>query len=244
MPQSAGVDCGKFLNYRRSVGLEILYKDKNLIAVYKPSGLPSQSDTTGDEDALTLASRELILLGENKELWLVHRLDRVVGGILVFARNKKYAALLSSLVSDRGIKKEYLAVVDGEAEGGVLRDYLYKDSAKGKAFVVDSQRKGVKEAELEYERLFRIEADKGVKTLVRIDLHTGRFHQIRVQFSSRGTPISGDGKYGSRDSVAKTPALFAYRLSFTADGKDYQFTKLPCASEYPWSLFDFDILGE
>ena len=153
--------------------LEILYKDKNLIAVYKPSGMPSQSDTTRDGDAMTLTSQALRLIGEREELWLVHRLDRVVGGILVFARNKKYAAILSSLVSDRGMRKEYLAVVDGEAEGGLLKDYLYKDSAKGKAFVVDSKRVGVKEAELEYERLFRTETEKGVKTLVKIDLHTG-----------------------------------------------------------------------
>lgn len=224
--------------------MEILYKDKNLIAVYKPSGLPSQSDTSGDEDALNLTAQNLRLLGECADLWLVHRLDRVVGGILVFARNKKYAAILSGLVSDRGMRKEYLAVIDGEAEGGLLRDYLYKDSAKGKAFVVGSKRVGVKEAELEYERLSRTETEKGIKTLVRIDLHTGRFHQIRVQFSSRGTPISGDGKYGSRDSLPKTPALFAYRLSFSIQGKKYEFTKLPCVSEYPWSLFDFDGVGE
>ena len=224
--------------------MEILYKDKNLIAVYKPSGLPSQSDTTGDKDALTLTAEKLRLLGECADLWLVHRLDRVVGGILVFARNKKYAALLSSLVSDRGMKKEYLAVIDGVGEGGMLRDYLYKDSAKGKAFVVDRKRAGVKEAVLEYERLNSKETEKGIKTLVRVDLHTGRFHQIRAQLSSRGTPISGDGKYGSRDSIPKTPALFAFRLSFEAEGKKYGFVKLPCASEYPWSLFNIDFFGE
>lgn len=224
--------------------MEILYKDKNLVAVYKPAGIPSQSDTTGDGDALSLTSQELVLSGEGGELWLVHRLDRVVGGILVFARNKKYAAKLSALVSDRGMRKEYLAVIDAEAEGGVLRDYLFKDSAKGKAFVVDRKRNGVKEAELEYERILRKETELGVKTLVKIELHTGRFHQIRAQFSSRGMTISGDGKYGSRDPLPKMPALFAYRLSFDVDGKSYCLTKLPCSSEYPWSLFDFDLLGD
>lgn len=217
--------------------MEIIYKDKNLVAVYKPAGIPSQSDNSGDKDALSWASDILSSNGENSKLWLIHRLDRVVGGILVFARNKKYAAILSALAAERGMKKEYLAVADGKPEGGIYKDFLYKDAAKGKAFIVDKERVGVKSAELECFPLACTETEKGAKSLVRIELHTGRFHQIRAQLAARHTPITLDKKYGSRDTGVGTPALFAFRLSFEAEGKEYSFFRLP-ESCYPWTLFD------
>lgn len=217
--------------------MQIIFKDKNLVAVNKSAGIPSQKDPTGDADAMTLAGQILRTEGERDALWLVHRLDRVVGGVLVFARNKSAAAELSERVADKTAVKEYLAVVEGIAGGGVLEDLLYKDARQGKAFVVDSKREGVKEARLEYTPICNTETEKGVRTLVRIRLLTGRFHQIRAQFSSRGHSISGDGKYGSHDNRAKTPALFACRMAFECSGKHYDITAMPDVSAYPWNLF-------
>ena len=218
--------------------MEILYKDKNLIAINKPAGIPVQPDPTSDKDAMSLCTEILSSQGESGALWLVHRLDRVVGGTVVFARNKRTAAALSELFSAQSTEKEYLAIVEGRAEGGVLEDFLYKDAAKGKAFVVDRKRAGVKEAKLEYTPIATADTERGVYTLVRVRLHTGRFHQIRAQLSSRGMPIVGDGKYGSHDNRAKMPALFSRRLSFTLGGKSYDIKKSPDIESYPWSLFD------
>jgi len=221
--------------------MEILYKDKNLIAVYKEAGTPSQPDLSEDADAMTLCSAQLAEEGEkNTELFLVHRLDRVVGGVLVFARNKKYAAILSEAISNRSAEKEYLAVVEGDAFGGTLTDFIYKDQRAGKAFVVDRKRAGVKEASLEYSPIDKKKIGETTLTLVRIKLHTGRFHQIRVQFSSRKMPIVGDGKYGSRDKTARLPALFAFRFSLKLPIAKYEFEKMPNQENYPWSLFNYD----
>ena len=220
--------------------MNIIYKDNNLVVINKPAGMPVQSDLSGDEDAMTALSKELSSIGEPSALWLVHRLDRVVGGAVAFARNKKYAAILSELVSGTGMKKEYLAVVEGRAEGGEMRDLLYKDAARGKAFVVDRKRGGVKEALLEYKPLESVESERGVYTLVRVRLHTGRFHQIRAQFSSRAMPIVGDGKYGSHDNRAKMPALFSACVAFTVGNKTVDAKALPDITSYPWSLFSED----
>lgn len=219
--------------------MEILYKNKELVAVYKPAGVPSQSDLTGDLDAMALASQKLAELGEANQLWLVHRLDRVVGGVLVFARSKDVAACLSAFVGGVGMKKEYLAVVHGEAPGGHLLDYVYKDARQGKAFVVKEGKSGAKKAELEYTPIACAQTDKGILTLVRITLFTGRFHQIRVQLSSRGMSIVGDGKYGSHDNRAKMPALFASGLEFTYKKELFSISRLPDTEAYPWTLFDW-----
>ena len=142
------------------------------------------------------------------------------------------------MVGGNGMSKEYFAVVEGECSDGEMRDYIFKDSQKGKAFVVSGERRGAKHASLEYKVLGKCETDRGVRSLVRIKLHTGRFHQIRVQFSSRGLPLSGDGKYGSHDNRAKMPALFSCGLGFTLNNKSISAKALPPISEYPWSLFD------
>ena len=157
--------------------------------------------------------------------------------MVVYAANKKYAAILSELVAGREMVKEYLAVTEGSAPGGIMKDYLYKDAAKGKAFVVSTERRGVKEAVLEYEPISEVVTERGVRTLVKVRLHTGRFHQIRVQFASRGLSLVGDGKYGSRDGVAHTPALFASRLEFGYINRTLEIKALPDIKEYPWSLF-------
>lgn len=217
--------------------IEILKKTKDLLFIYKPSGIPSQKDPSGDDDALTLASRALFSLGESGELWLIHRLDRTVGGILVFARNKSCASELSRMVSGNEIEKSYLAVTEGFIEDGVLTDYLYHDKRAGRALISSPERKDAKFAELALENI----ADKGGRYLVGIRLTTGRFHQIRAQLSSRGAAIVGDGKYGSRDFSTRTPALFAYKLSLSYQGEEYTVTRLPDTSNYPWSNFATDL---
>ena len=216
---------------------EIVYKSKNAVVAYKPAGIPSQPDPSGDSDAMTLTSQALGELGESTLLYPINRLDRVVSGLIVFARNKKSAAALSALASGEGMGKTYLAVIEGEISDGVLRDCLYKDARIGKAFVVDRKRAGVKEAVLEAETLDTVTVEGGVRSLVKIKLHTGRFHQIRAQLSSRGASIVGDGKYGSRDKGARMPALAAVSLSFTLEGEKIEAVRLPDLNSYPWSLF-------
>jgi len=217
--------------------VEIIFKDKNLIAVKKPAGMPTQPDPTGDVDLMTATAEMLLEKGERNSLWLVHRLDRVVGGVVVFARSKAAAARLSQIVAEHEANKEYLAVVHGECRGGLYEDYLFKDTKKSKSFVVDRERQGVKLARLECHPVSSVTTERGVYTLVKVRLFTGRFHQIRVQLSHRSNSIVGDGKYGSRDNRAKMPALFSSGLAFTMDGVEYVLRSAPDKSEYPWSLF-------
>lgn len=217
--------------------VEILFKNKDVVIISKKAGVGSQSDLSGDKDALTYTKEILLDMGERADLWLVHRLDRVVGGLLVFARNKDSAAKLSAIISEEKLEKGYLAVVEGSVCSGTLSDYLFKDARLSKAFVVKSERKGAKYAELEYEALAEYSGEKGVYTLVSVKLKTGRFHQIRAQFASRGTPLVGDGKYGSRDNRAKMPALFSNAISFNLGKEKIEANKLPDTSVYPWSLF-------
>lgn len=217
--------------------IEILYKSKNAVVIYKSPGIPSQSDPSGDPDAMTLTSEALREKGENQNLWLIHRLDRVVGGLLVFARNKKYAAILSEYVRDRLLTKEYYAVVEGDAAGDTLENFLYKDARAGKSFVIDKERGGAKLARLSYRALKTVETEKGSKTLVYVTLDTGRYHQIRAQLSHVGHPICGDGKYGSHDNKAKQVALLASHLAIDIPGEQIDVRRLPDLDTYPWSLF-------
>ena len=218
--------------------VEILYKSENAIVIYKSHGTPSQPDPSGSPDAMSEASGLLRDMGENSDLWLIHRLDRSVSGVMIFARNKESAALLSEQVRERQIAKEYLAVVSGTPEEGTLTDYLFKDSRLSKAFVVSSERKGVKRASLDCQRLASITEKGSTLSLVRITLHTGRFHQIRAQLSSRACPILGDKKYGSRISLKDGIALAAYRLEIDLKDEHIRVTHLPKTDNQPWSLFD------
>jgi 23S rRNA pseudouridine1911/1915/1917 synthase len=145
-----------------------------------------------------------------------------VGGVVVYARTKQSAAALSKAVQEGTMVKEYVALVHGTPlEKGDWTDLLFKDSTKNKVFVVKKERRGVKKARLEFTRL--TESDP---SLVRIRLHTGRSHQIRVQFSSRGFPLVGDHKYGARDE-AKEPMLFSCKLTFPLGKQVMEFEKLP-----------------
>ena len=220
--------------------IEILHKDRDFIVCVKPQGVPSQSDTTCDEDMTSLLQNYLRESGENDDIFVVHRLDRATGGVILYARNKASAAAFSQLVAEKnGFQKEYLAIVSGKPENdcGNMTDYLFKDSAQKKAFVVKSERKGAKLASLEYKLEKRESIGEKTFSLLSIKLHTGRFHQIRAQLSSRGMPICGDGKYGSREK-APNMALWANKLSFTYKGKSYSFEKEPNFSIVPWNLFE------
>lgn len=170
-----------------------------------------------------------------KDIFCVHRLDRDVGGVMVYAKTSSAAAGLSAAITQKSFVKKYLAVVQGQTEAhAALRDLLFHDVRKNKTFVVDRPRKGVKEALLEYETL----KSDGELSLVDITLHTGRSHQIRVQFASRKMPLAGDRKYGSR--FREMPlALWAHSLSFPhpVTGEIMRFEVSP-PSYAPWNKFE------
>ena len=194
--------------------LKIIYEDNHIIVVEKKPNIPSQSDKTGDIDMLTLVKqyiKEKYNKPGNVYVGLVHRLDRPVGGLMVFAKTSKAASRLSNQVREKTIKKQYLAVVDGKFKEnkGMLENYLYKDERNNVSKVVDKNKKVAKLAKLDYEVL-GYKPDKNL-SLVKIDLHTGRHHQIRVQLSNFGHSIFGDQKYGTRGQ-GKQIALWAYNL--------------------------------
>ena len=187
--------------------MEILYSDRDLYVIVKPVGMDSEHEVPA-------------ALGG--EIFPIHRLDLNVGGVMVYARTRQAAAALSKAVQEGAMVKEYVALVHGTPpEEGDWEDFLFKDSRKNKVFAVKKERKGVKYARLEFRRL--TEDDP---SLVHIRLHTGRSHQIRVQFSSRGFPLVGDHKYGARDEET-APQLFSRRITFPFKGKELVFEALP-----------------
>ena len=191
--------------------MEILYSDKNIVVCVKPVGLDSETE-------LPTTLKEQL----GGMLFPIHRLDKNVGGLMVYACTKQAAADLSRAVQEGTMVKEYVAMVHGTPpEKGDWEDLLWKDSKKNKVFVVKRQRAGVKKAQLEFTRL-----SVGETSLVHVRLHTGRSHQIRVQFSSRGFPLVGDHKYGSRDARTE-PMLFSCRITFPYRGKEMVFEKFP-----------------
>ena len=216
--------------------IEILYQDKQLAVCVKPLGVLAQGD--GEKDMIALLKEQL-----GGEIFPVHRLDRNVGGVMVFARHAKAAASLSAQIQQGSFVKRYLAAVQGapSPDSGEMTDLLFKDSRSGKTFVVDRPRKGVKEARLAYRTLDSVEG----KSLVLVRLFTGRTHQIRAQFASRRMPLLGDGKYGSRDRQCNI-ALWSHRVSFThpASGEPMDFGVLPDLHQYPWNVFAIDNLNE
>ena len=195
--------------------LKVLYEDNHIIVVRKDPNIPSQADKTEDLDMLTIIKKylkEKYNKPGNVYLGLVHRLDRPVGGVMVFAKTSKAASRLSNQVREKTFKKKYLAVVDGkfDRENGILEDYLYKDERNNISKVVIPEKKNAKLAKLDYKVL----AYNEVKdlSLVKVNLHTGRHHQIRVQLSNAGHSIFGDQKYGTRGK-GKQIALWAYELT-------------------------------
>ena len=196
--------------------LNVLYEDNQIIVVEKPANIPSQGDKTGDKDMLTIV-KEYIKVKYNKPgnvyLGLVHRLDRPVGGIMVFARTSKSASRLSEEVRNKTFEKHYLAIVNGKMENpkGTLEDYLWKDEKNNTSYVVKETKKNAKKAALDYEVVSYNKEEN--LSLIKIDLHTGRHHQIRVQLSSRGHAIYGDAKYHGRGK-GQGLCLYAYELGF------------------------------
>ena len=218
--------------------IEILYQDKSVIVCIKPVGVLSQAD--GQESMVSLLAAQC-----GGGVYPIHRLDRSVGGVMVFARNSRAAGKLSADIQSGGFVKQYMAAVHGRPQEacGVMKDILFKDSRKNKSFVVNRPRKGTKDASLEYTLIDTTEYKGSDCSLVRIKLHTGRTHQIRVQFASRGMPLMGDGKYGSRENHCDT-ALWSYKITFrnSSYSREMSFEALPDKERYPWNLFDWEKL--
>ena len=209
------------------MSISLLYADPALVVCVKPRGLSSE---TGLPDAL----REQLA---DDTILCVHRLDAAVGGVMVYARSERAAAALSRQIAERTMRKKYLAVVPGRPgeDEAVLRDLLFHDRTKNKSYVVKRKRAGVKEAELSY----RVLESAGGFSLLSVTLYTGRTHQIRVQFASRGLPLAGDVKYGS--AVRDCPiALWSHTLAFRRpdDGRELCFKALP-ERAFPWDAFDY-----
>ena len=196
--------------------MEVLFSDRNIAVIIKPVGLDSEKELP-----------EALRAQLGGEIFPIHRLDKNVGGVMVFARNKSTAAALSKAVQDGAMVKEYCCLVHGTPpEQGDWTDLLFKDSSKNKVFVVKKERKGVKKARLEFIRL--TESDP---SLIHVRLHTGRSHQIRVQFASRGFPLVGDHKYGARDE-SPAPFLYSCQLTFPYQGKMVQYSSRPDWANY------------
>jgi 23S rRNA pseudouridine1911/1915/1917 synthase len=204
-----------------------IFDDEHIVVILKPSGVSSEGGK-GEcvADLLELEEKPLV----------VHRLDKEVSGLMVLAKTQAAAANLSAQIQNGEFKKEYLAVVEGEVvEQGSLSDLLFHDRQKNKTFVVKKERKGVKKASLDFLRLSMLDFEGTPLSKVRIKLHTGRTHQIRVQFGSRRHPVFGDRKYGSK--FKGEFALFSCRLSFkhSKTGERMTFDAEP-ADVIPWNL--------
>ena len=191
--------------------MEILFSDKQIAVCIKPVGADSEQDMPG-----------MLAEALGGQIFALHRLDKNVGGLMVFARSKDAAAALSKAIADGTMIKEYVALVHGTPpESGDWQDLLFKDSRKNKVFVVKRQRAGVKSARLTYCRM-----TAGEQSLVAVRLYTGRSHQIRVQFASRGFPLVGDHKYGST-APETAPMLYSCRLTFPYRGRTVTYEHLP-----------------
>ena len=216
--------------------IKIIYSDGSVVVCVKPAGIPCESANEKAKSLTKILSEQLGV----PYVGMVHRLDQVTEGLMVYSLSDKATGKLSEYIASGQAEKEYLAVVHGvpESPEGEMHDLLYRDSKKNKSFVVDRKRGGVKEALLEYKLLGSAESKYGTLSLVRIKLHTGRTHQIRVQFASRKMPLLGDGKYGARDNGADV-ALLSCRLSFPhpKTGKQMDFSIDPLGG-FPWDLFN------
>lgn len=220
--------------------ISIIFEDNHLLVVEKPVNIPVQKDSSGDLDLLTLLKadiKERYQKPGNVYLGLVHRLDRPVGGVMVFAKTSKAASRLSDSLRRKKFTRQYLAVVRGEVKSNeaTLEHYLVKDQRKNQVYVVDSSVKGAKKAILNYE----VVAKAKEFSFLAIQLQTGRPHQIRVQLSTIGYPLYGDVKYGHHvNQPGQQIALWAHKIGFEHPTKrDWvEFTSNP-PNTYPWNLW-------
>lgn len=214
--------------------LHIVFEDKYLLLCVKPVGVLSEDSESGASMPRLLCAHYSALRQPNY-IATVHRLDKITGGLMIFSRRREVTRKLIAAVAAHQVEKEYLAVLRGhpEEKEAELTDLLFRDAAKNKSYVVKRMRKGVREAKLSY----RVLAETEELTLVRVRLHTGRTHQIRVQFASRGLPLLGDIRYGSKDPKC-TASLWSYRLALThpLTGEKIDVCQPPPA-QYPWNLF-------
>ena len=213
--------------------MDVLFQDDAMIVCGKPAGVSSEEDGGRGLPALLRAETGC------DTVFPVHRLDAAAAGLMVYAKTKAAAAALSRAVTEGTFHKEYMAAVHGTpaAPAGEYTDLLYRDAKKNKTYVVKTARRGVREAKLAYTVLGTAETPWGEGSAVRIRLFTGRTHQIRVQFASRGTPLFGDGRYGAGDKCPRL-MLFSCALSFPhpATGETVSFEARP--SEEEWECFE------
>ena len=207
--------------------IKVIFENKDIAVIEKPNGMPSQPDRTGDMDAKTALEK---IVGN--ECFIINRLDRPVGGAVLFAKNPKAAAELTKRLNEGKIEKTYTAVVCGKAkESGTMEDYLLKNSRTNMSVVSDKNNKNAKKAILEYEKTGEAVSDEyGILSLVKIHLLTGRHHQIRVQFASRGLPLWGDTKYNAEFAKKRgyfATALWSSRISFRYKNQDISVESKP-----------------
>lgn len=215
------------------MAMTILYEDAHLVVAVKPVGVLSE-DTPGAACMPALLREHYKSTGKKDYIATVHRLDRVVGGVMVFSRRREITGRLTAAIAAHEMTKEYLAVLRGhpQEDSATLTDLLFRDAQHNKSFVVQRMRRGVREATLDYTVLEKTDA----LALVKVRLHTGRTHQIRVQFSHRRLPLLGDIRYGSKADCST--ALWSYHLAFThpVTGKTVDVS-CPPPQSYPWTLF-------
>ena len=222
------------------MNIPILYEDNHLLLVEKPVNVPVQGDDSRDADLLTLLKEDIKVRYQkpgNVYLGLVHRLDRPVGGAMVFAKTSKAASRLSDILRKRELERTYLAVVRGipHKQKGTLEHYLYKDTKQNKVHAVAANHADAKQAILDYEVISSTEQ----LSLLSIRLHTGRSHQIRVQLSTSGYPLYGDQKYGQHvNRPGQQIALWSHKLEFVhPTTKETIEVQSQPPNEYPWNLF-------
>ena len=194
------------------MNIEILYEDAQVIVCHKPAGVATHTKRIGQQDMESMVRNYVVSKGGTPYIGIVHRLDQPVEGVMVFARTKEAAAALSRQVQTKAADKFYYAVTEGvpKQKKGILEDYLLRDGKSNLSKVVSEKTPGAKKAVLEYEVL----EENGVQALLGIQLDTGRHHQIRVQLSHAGFPITGDRKYNATGSKSARLMLCSYKIGF------------------------------
>lgn len=226
--------------------IHILYEDNHLLIVEKPNNIPVQQDRTNDADLLTILKKDIKVRYNkpaNVYLALVHRLDRPVGGAIVFAKTSKAASRMANLLRKRKLERSYLAVVRGRVKENSDRliHYLWKDRRRNIVHAVDKGKRDAKQAILHYEVLAR---DENL-SLLHVTLETGRSHQIRVQLSEIGHPLFGDQKYGQDvNKVGEQIALWSHSLSFIHPVRqtEIKVKSYPRKEDYPWNKWNLEVL--